>query len=173
MSVIAPRLNIFPLLGFVWSHYEWCIRYEYIYCGFFKTTNEEKERWHLHMDATHLTFIRFLLPMIMLLVARCRIPSSLCAHAVGCCYGWVGGVSSETLGHICVSVHAEFRQSSGFTGRSWLSCHLCLCSGFSPEVQWQSIAYEDFKKMWWPIKTETSTNPFSMSHQELCPFSWS
>lgn len=42
---------------------------------------------------------------------------------------------------------------------------------FSPEGQWQSIIFsEDVKKMWWPVKTDTSTNPFSMLHQELCPF---
>lgn len=64
-----------------------------------------------------------------------------------------------------------YMQSSGFTGRSRLSCHFCLCLGFSPEGQWQSIIFsEDVKKMWWPVKTDTSTNPFSALHQELCPF---
>lgn len=113
----------------------------FIYCGFKKKNTNGRERkmksvyGHDSLDISTL-----LLLMMIFLVVRCHIPSALRVHAViGCCCDWVGGVSSETLGHICMPIHAELRQSSGFTGRSWLNCHFCLCFGFSPEVQWQSV----------------------------------
>lgn len=61
------------------------------------------------------TLIPCLLPMIIFIFVVSHQP--LCVHAViSCCYGWVVGVSSETLWHIRMSTHAEFRQS-------WLNCH--------------------------------------------------
>lgn len=136
--VTDSKLSIVPLLGFVWNR--WYAVDTFNVAFTLKSLSKEKERWNLQTDMTHFFSWQ-----------SCHILSVTL---------WLAVVVAESVVRR-LRVHTCSAQAVLRIYRQVLTqVSLPLMFFLSPEVVTVFCYYEHFKKMWWPVKTETSTKLF-------------
>lgn len=130
----------------------------------FELWNKEKGRWHLHRKLTHFS-------------------STMC-----CVFSFHDNISSVDTGAqptvstlflsflmaelvVCHLSGTRLNvQNSGSCQEilDSLNCHFWLCFGFTLEVQWRPISYEEFKKMWWTVRNENINQTLSTCRIKSC-----